>query len=140
MVGKAFLVLVLIALLFGCIYLYTNRVALKIVPENQPLTELYFTDYAKLPTATVAGQPISFSFTVDNLEGVTTTYPYTVYFEDRNGDQTEMVKSSVTVANNATTSVSVPYTFNTSNLNGSVVVDLTQLDQKIDFLLPNTNN
>ena len=140
------LIFVLLSLIVAVVLIATYRDAiyneldrLKLVPQPERFTELYFDNYAALPKKTLANQPILFAFTVHNLEGITTTYPYSVYFIDANGIRTSIDKNSVTIPDNATTSVTVGYTFKTSNLTGQVVVNLLNLNQQIDFILPNTN-
>lgn len=49
-----------------------------ILPRPQRLTELYFTDYTKLPQLLRAGDTQTLTFTVHNLEHQTTTYHYKV--------------------------------------------------------------
>ncbi len=119
--------------------IYGELNALKLIPIPERFTELYFENSSSLPRKTVAGQPISFSFTIHNVEGTTTTYPYSVYFKYPNGAQISFANSNVILAADASTSIKVTYIFPTSNLAGIVVVNLTQLNQQIDFLLSGTN-
>lgn len=121
----------------GAIYAGLNN--LKLIPQPERFTELYFENPTLLPKQTVAGQPVSFSFTVHNLESVTTTYPYKVYFEYPLGQQVVFANNSVSLANNAFSTITVSHTFLTSNQKGKVVVELISRNQLIDFLLPNNN-
>jgi len=138
-------ILILLAAITAALYAARNVVYaelndLKLIPQPERFTELYFENSANLPRATIANQSISFSFTIHNLEGVTTTYPYTVYFLYPSGTEATFASSSVMLADGASTTISVIHKFLTSNLTGRVVVDLpSQGDQQIDFLLPNTN-
>jgi hypothetical protein len=118
----------------------------KLIPTPERFTELYFQNSANLPRATVAGQPISFAFTIHNVEGITTTYPYVVYFEYPDASQVVFTSGTVTLASDASTTIPVTHAFLASNLTGKVVVDLSvpaasasSSDQQIDFLLPDTN-
>jgi hypothetical protein len=142
----SFLIITLLVLVVAGIFIYVNRTELytemnrlDLVPKPEALTELYFNDYAELPKTTVANQPISFSFTIHNLEGATTTYPYTVSFVYPDGTNNVFASSSVAIPNNGSDSVTIDYVFPQSNLTGSVVVNLTNLNQQIDFIVPNTN-
>ncbi len=144
--GRIFLVATLVVLLAIAIFIYAERGKvyaemnnLKLVPQNEAFTELYFNDYAALPKNTVAGQPVAFSFTIHNVEGVTTTYPYNVYFAYPNGAKDVFASTSITLASDASSSITIYHTFATSNLEGQVVVDLSNLNQTIDFILPDTN-
>ena len=123
---------------------YAEMNTLKLVPEPERFTELYFTNPAAIPTSTIAGQPMSFAFTIQNLQGVTTTYPYTAYFKNPAGQTIPLARGIVSLADNASTSIPVLYTFPTSTTDGSitgeVVVALPTLNnQRIDFLLPYNN-
>ena len=110
---------------------------LKLLPLPERFTELYFTNSLLLPKEAVTGEPITFSFTIHNLEGATISYPYSVYFVDAAGNKTVFKSSTIVVADGETVSSTISYAFLPSNLKGTVIVDLTQLNQKIDFLLSN---
>lgn len=113
---------------------------LDLVPKQQPFTELYFQNSTSLPRETIANTKASFTFTINNVEGVTTTYPYNVYFEYPTGERVVFVSSTVVLGNNVSTTINVSHIFGASNLTGEVVVDLSSLNnQSIDFLLPDTN-
>jgi len=110
-----------------------------LIPMPERYTELFFKDYELLPKNTVAGQTTSFTFVIHNLEFATSTYPYRVYFEYPSGGEVTFASGTVTVADQAYQDVTVAHTFLASNEEGEVVVELTSLDQQIDFLLPDTN-
>jgi hypothetical protein len=112
---------------------------LNLVPVTETFTELYFDDYSKLPTKSIAGDVTNFTFTIHNLEGKYMTYPYTVYFEYPSGQKVTIKSGQVDVPENGYANVNVKYTFQTSNLFGKVYVKLNNLDQKINFILPNYN-
>lgn len=119
--------------------IYREMDKLDLIPTPQRFTELYFNNYLTFPKETVKGQSFPISFTIHNLEGTTTTYPYAIYFEYPTGDEAVFASSTVTVPNNASTTITVTHTFNASNLTGKVFVDLTGMNQEIDFILPNNN-
>lgn len=119
--------------------LYEVLNTLKLVPEPERFTELYFENASFLPKETVEGVSDSFSFTVHNMEGATTTYPYRVYFEYPSGHEVTFTENRVSLPDTASTTISVSHAFLASNERGMVVVSLTSLNQSIDFLVPNTN-
>jgi hypothetical protein len=119
--------------------MYAELNHLKLIPEPERFTELYFENASSLPQQTVAGKPIIFSFTVHNLEGATTTYPYRVYFQYPDGHQTLFRQATLTLVDTAFATINISHTFLGSDERGMVVVELTSLDQSIDFLLPDTN-
>lgn len=140
-------ILVLAIVLVGAFLLYHQKSAvyaglnsLKLIPQPEQFTELYFENSSALPRATVAKQPISFSFGIHNVEGTSTVYPYEVYFEYPDGSKVNLAAGTVTLPSDASTTISVSHTFSSSNLTGEVVVNLPSLDnQQIDFLVPDNN-
>mgnify|MGYP003435165302 FL=1 len=120
---------------------YVNGILgkLNLIPKQEKFTELYFDDYSKLPTKSIAGQEVSFSFTISNFEGEDVTYPYKVYFEYPSGYKSVIKTGQITAYNNESKSILVNHKFGISNLYGKVVVHLENVDQTIHFLLPNYN-
>jgi uncharacterized membrane protein len=123
--------------------IYAQMMAFKLIPTSEQFTELYFTDPSAIPTSLQADQAISFQFTIHNLEGATTTYPYEAYFQDNSGNITILASNTVSLPNNESTTVAVSYSFpksTTSNEQGKVIVDLpSHNNQQIDFFLPYSN-
>lgn len=70
----------------------------RIVPIEEPLTELYFNDSVELPTS--AARPLVFSFTIRNLEGKDMVYPYVIRAEFDDGSVVELERNSISVAMN----------------------------------------
>ena len=141
------LLFILFVILAASFFLYQDKSAvyaelnsLKLIPQPEQFTELYFENSSNLPRSTVAKQPITFSFGIHNVEYATTTYPYEVYFEYPDGSQVDITSGIVTLPNDASTTIPVSYTFSASNLTGMIVVNLPSQDnQSIDFLLPDNN-
>ena len=141
-------VIIFVLLFAAVIFLYVSQSGIyaqlnawDLIPRPETFTELYFQNSSNLPTETVANQPISFAFTIHNVEATTTVYPYIVYFEDASGNRTIFTSDTVTLQSNASTTINVIHVFPTSNMTGEVVVDLPSLNnQSIDFLLPDTNS
>lgn len=136
-------ILILSALMFVAndqkdnIYNVMNK--FKLIPQPEQFTELYFDNASLLPKEIVNNALSPFSFTVHNMEGVTTSYPYNVSFLYSSGRRVIVASSTIMLANNASTTISVPRTYHQSNDKGRVVVELTSLNQSIDFLIPNMN-
>ncbi len=138
-------------IIFLSIFLYTNRTVAykkiheklsewKFIPIPETYTELYFEDHASLPKKTTAGQKTTFSFTIHNMEGIVTTYPYEVYFKYTNlGWKVIFLKGTVTLAPGEFQTITISHTWRSSELEGKVVVELLGSNQYIDFLFPNTN-
>lgn len=121
--------------------IYNELNGLKLIPTPERFSELYFINPESLPSSTTAGKTVSFSFAISNAEGVTTTYPYSVYFQYPDGAKAIFATGTVSLADNASTTIAISHTFTASNLTGEVVVNLPSLNnQQIDFLLPDSNN
>jgi hypothetical protein len=140
----AFLIIVVIIVV--ALTAYWQRAAiraelgdLKLIPMPERFTELYFENPSSLPTQTVAGTPMSFLFGIHNAEGVTTAYPYVVYFQEPTGIVMDIQTGTISLAPDASTTIVSSYTFPASNITGKVVVYLTSLNQHIDFLLSKIN-
>ena len=140
--GRAALIIIILVIVLAGSFiaylergsLYTELGALNLIPTPERFTELYFANAASLPTEAITGEPITFSFVIHNVEGVTTSYPYTVYITYPSGKSITLANGLVTLGNGASTTIPIEDAFTTLG-KGTVVVDLTSLDQQIDFLL-----
>lgn len=142
-----FIFLAIAGLLFVA---YTQRQAVqaqldafKLLPEPETFTELYVNNFTQLsgtlPKNIKAGESMSFSFTVHNVEGKTVVYPYVISIVDDAGSTTTIASSSVTLESGQSAVVPVEYVFRSSQRRVSVVITLSNLDQSIHFFIP-TNN
>ncbi len=127
-----------------CVLLYLARVplynelnALKLIPEPEPFTELYFDTYPQDPSQVTNGTTISFSFTIHNVEGTTTTYPYLVYVM-RSLGTTTIDEGVITLADNASSTISEAAVLSYAWEPGEFIVLLPTLQQHIDFYVPTT--
>ena len=109
------------------------------VPKKETYTELYFNNPENLPKQAVKGGKAVFSFTIHNVEGDRTTYPYTVEFVYSTGRRTRILKGTVTLNDAESKTVNVSHAFADGFEQGKVEVTLTNLNQSIDFLIPNNN-
>jgi hypothetical protein len=135
------LVAVLAVILLGLYYksgpVYQEFKNLDLIPMPENFTELYFENASALPVSIAKNEPVSFSFTIHNDEGATTAYPYTAYFRNVAGVKTVLKNGDISLGSDASTTVNVSYIFKTAPGTGTVVVDLTSLNQQIDFLVSN---
>jgi hypothetical protein len=104
--------------------------------KSQSFTELYFEDYSQLPKKVSTTGAIDFTFFIHNKEGITTTYYYYVYFVSIKGKKVGLASGSIDLANEDSKNIKVDYVFPDPNQTGRIVVELTNLNQKIDFLIP----
>jgi hypothetical protein len=144
-------VLLFLILIWAGMVLYGERaqakamlISLKLLPQPEHFTELYFTDPRAIPTSTIQGEPIAFSFSIGNQEGATMTYPYDVYFKYPDGRTIDLVNGATSVAAGATVMIPVSYSFpnikQVISEQGEVVVSLpSESNQQIDFYLPYDN-
>lgn len=59
-----------------------HQLAISFVRQPTPYTQLYFTNPEELPGSFNVNQKITFDFTIENDEGGTHTYTYTITLED----------------------------------------------------------
>lgn len=104
-----------------------------LLPEPEPLTELYFEDHATLPAKAVAGIPIRFRFTLHNVEYADTAYPYRITVTtDR---ATETVEERTIVLPHDTFHTITREIVLTEATRSAVRVELDGRDQAIQFWL-----
>lgn len=115
-----------------------NRFYNAILPHNQTYTELAFNNINKLPGTVPIDHRISFSFWVHNDEGRTYTYPYTITIESGN-TATTIKKGSFTLSSNGQKSIDESIAVPSSSNRQQVDVNLTSLNQSIDFWLQGNN-
>ncbi|NTW47947.1 MAG: hypothetical protein HGA48_03340 [Candidatus Yonathbacteria bacterium] len=58
--------------------LYTLADSLLLIPQEETFTALYFEEMPQIQRVSPSQKNISFSFTVENHENTTTTYPYSI--------------------------------------------------------------
>lgn len=105
--------------------------ATTVKPVN--FTELYFRDQSTLPSKVSIQKWYSFTFTIHNMENRTMVYPYTVFIEQNNGAVHILESKKITIENNASASVQVGFILNAPVTQERVTVNLTSLNQQIDF-------
>lgn len=62
-----------------------------VLPRPERLSELYFTDYDRLPTTYTADEPYVVEFAIRNLEHQTTNYQYRVVQTGENGSNPQQL-------------------------------------------------
>ena len=124
----------------------SGLMTLKLLPQPERFTELYFSDYAalsaKLPKTIRKGSTISFAFTIHNLEGKEMNYPYVVYMVDDTFHATTTIQQkTIALDDSASTTIPVAYTFRTANPSPQETVFITLPDQhlQLHFFVPNKN-
>lgn len=128
-----------IGVLIVCIFSFKNQIiakmnALKLLPQPEKFTELYFEDHLTLPT-TITTKPQSFSFTIHNVEYQTMIYPYDVYAQIDDTKQ-EIDQKTVTIPANEYKTISESFTIATSAATkAEIVISLPKKQQQIDFFI-----
>jgi len=98
-----------VVLIGAAVILIAFLIALHYIPQdNEPLTELYFTNHTSLPSEAEVNSTYDFAFTIHNLEYQTMTYQYSIVV-DYNDTERVLGVNNVTLEDNA--SVSVPEKF-----------------------------
>lgn len=130
---------VIVGLTIGALVLYPRYESVitaqlkewKVVPLPEPLTELYFEDHLTLPSRVVSGDPISFRFTIHNVEYRTVSYFYTI---DLEGETTREVKRGTSLLEHDK-SATIPIDLEDVPITtrSAIVVNLPEQDQRIHF-------
>jgi hypothetical protein len=95
--------------------------------QQEGFTELYFTTPGTLPKHFVPNQVHNIPFTIHNLEGRTTTYPYAVYLNDiQIGSQ-----HSVTLANQDMISLPETIPISSQEARVNITIKLLNTNQSI---------
>ena len=131
--GIVFLaVFIAVGLLYaGRAQIYAVMVGLKLVPLEEPLTELYFNDTDTLPQT--ASKPLSFSFTINNLEGKDMTYPYIVSAKIVNGQRLILDQNTIPIAKGD--AAKIPESFRPTLGARTIIVELPEQKEHILFLV-----
>lgn len=110
----------------------------KLLPQEEPFTELFLNNHLDLPKQIEKGQTVQFSFTIHNLEGKTTTYPYVVYLKTDGGYRIPIARNSVTVNQKQSIVITKSYTFKYANQKVTIFIELPDKKQSLHFRLPST--
>lgn len=104
--------------------------ALKVMPSEEPLTELYFNDVETLPQS--PARPLTFSFTIHNLEGKDMIYPYAVLAQFPDGRLVELDRNTIPIADGD--AIRIPETLRLK-ATGEVRIIVELPEEHISFLL-----
>ncbi len=116
--------------------------SLKLIPEPEPLTELYLNDSTALPHAVKPGEVVPFSFTVHNAEGRMEQYGYEIYGILPGGERDDVASSSFELANDASTTIESGYRIATasraiaSTTPVTIYIELPAFNEDLHFTLP----
>lgn len=113
-------------------HIYEKMNELKLIPQPERFTELYFENHTSLPTLVSTNTPLTFSFTFHNLEGEDMVYPYHVYIKDAFGTTT-IENTSVMVENNSYKTITENYMLKSVNSQKTLFVELPSKNQKLHF-------
>lgn len=113
---------------------YGEMKNLKVLPEAERFTELYFPKYDTLPHIAAEDQKIDFSFSIRNLEEDDCNYKYLVYYESNNS-KISIDSGNVEVRKSEVRTIEESYIFKQKYEEGKVVVELPDKNQRIHFHL-----
>ena len=131
---SAVILVALIAILYFTGALSAGLKALKLVPIKESYTELYFADPASLPKTVKTGDVLNFAFTIHNMEGDITQYPYRVYIS-AHGVDTVIDASSTQLWDGDSAVLHETYHVKKQLSPAKVTVELIGRSEHIDFLL-----
>ena len=98
--------------------------------QSSKETKLYFTPGVSLPTNYLPGENLDFSFTIENQEGRTLDYPYTVLL---NG--TQVASHSINLKDNSTKEIQERITLPKDQQSLTIEIKLTNQPKTIRFVL-----
>lgn len=111
---------------------YPELYALNIIPKPESFTELYFENHESLPFTILPQQQYAISFTIHNLEHKNMNYIYEAYITT-GSNKTILQQGSVFLKNDERKTLSIPFTINASISKSEIVVNISNLQQSIDF-------
>jgi hypothetical protein len=132
LIGIALVVNVLFFLNFNRAFVHNELIALDLLPKPETMTELYFTNNVNLPSTVTGNQTISFSFVIHNLEMTDYQYVYNVSV-NVNGTKHVVDSGRVLVKNDQYYVKNEKFELTSSPGKQEVVVELTNMQQSIDF-------
>ncbi len=108
----------------------------KLLPIDEPLTELYFEDYNKLPIAGKPGIANTFRFTIHNMENKTVDYSYNVL--EQSGIDSEVINTgTIRVSDNEKKTIENAFILASSSAKTKISVNLINKNQDIHFWVNN---
>ena len=132
--GKCLLLLAFIGLAtFGIFHTWSTSMAAS-PAQPDTFTELYFDNNVQLPSEIIPNHPYSFQFTLHNLEDRDMEYTYQVYLEVGN-NKLIFDKGTVSVKENDYKTIQEKFATASVLPKSEIVVELTNKDQHIDFLI-----
>lgn len=121
----------------GSGFIHAQLASLKLIPTPEKYTELYFNNTAHLP-ATSTGQLESFSFSIHNVTGQATNYPYDVILTQPARAGQIITSGDAVTAAGQTLDVPVSVVLVKGLVNSQIVVELPDQNQSIDFWIGKT--
>ncbi|HVQ44893.1 MAG TPA: hypothetical protein VMT30_08120 [Candidatus Saccharimonadia bacterium] len=107
---------------------HSRTLTLATAQQPEAYTELYFTHPDKLAKTAPASQSRIIEFTVHNLEGRTTAYPYAIYRDDQ-----QIATGTITLNNFATSPVNQSLVIAGTKTRTMITVKLLNTGQSIHF-------
>jgi hypothetical protein len=114
---------------------YAELAALRLIPQTERFTELYFNDPQSLPKTVPIGYTGHFAFTIHNMEDTSKTYVYLVYTILSNGTKFVIDRKSISLADKESKTLVESYRFVTARNTFAVYVELPENGQNIHFVL-----
>lgn len=129
----------LVVLALSAAYGYSERLAivhalaqLRLIPLEESVTELYFSNTDTLPVRNTGS--LTFSFTIHNLEGRDMVYPYIVSAQFQNGESVVLDTNTIPIASGDVATIDESLTVRSSGT-AALIVTLPEQGEHIQFLL-----
>lgn len=118
-------------------FIYAQLDSLNLIPREERFTELYFENHDTLPQKLPNANIIYFAFTIHNLQGKDINYRYVVALKNNSGQISTIADNLILIKDKQSKTVSIYKVFATKNIQGTIIVDLPELNQQIHFSLAN---
>jgi uncharacterized membrane protein len=116
-----------------------NTITLATNAQTEPFTELYFQNHTQLPQNILPNRQYTFTFTIHNHENQDKQYSYDVYIDDNNTKH-YLDHNTITLKNNATITIQESFLLTQPIAKAKVIINLTDKNQQIDFLIKGGTN
>ena len=95
----------------------------KVLPREEQLTQLYFSDHKTLPQKAVAGEKQDVRFTIRNVENQPVTYTYTIFAQAKDA-RTQLAQGTVKLVDNQAQDITKQLTLPDTPGRVAIVIDL----------------
>lgn len=137
---------VLMVIFSGALFTYGNKAlmhdwlnATNVIPKKERFTELFIENHPEIlawqKEGVLTDVPLTFSFTIRNIEGVDKDYPYAAYITSKEGVNFDLKRGVVSIKNGESKTITETYipASTTPQYKGVIYIELLEQSQSIHF-------